>query len=64
MAYMFRPYDQLPEDGEKIKPEHVEDMYMTVGINYSIVHLLVLHELFTECSEICKPPRLEDHRTK
>ena len=26
---------------------------MTVGINCSIVHLLVLHELFTECSEIC-----------
>jgi len=39
-------------------------MQMTVGINYRRVHLLVLHELFTEWSEIWKLPRLEDHRTK
>jgi len=37
---------------------------MTVGINYRIVNLLVLHELLTEWCEICKLPRLEDHRTK
>ena len=47
-SYTFRPYDQLPEDGEIITPKHVEDMQMTVGIYSRTVHLLVLHELFTE----------------
>ena len=47
-SYMFRPFDQLSEDGQIITPKHVEDMQMTVGINYRRVHLLVLHELFTE----------------
>jgi hypothetical protein len=47
-SYMFRPFDQLPEDDRIITPKHVEDTQMTVGINYRIVHLLVLYELFTE----------------
>ena len=35
---------QLPEDGELIAPKHVVAM---ARITYRIVHLLVLHVLFT-----------------
>ena len=45
---MLRPYDQHPQDGEIITSKHAEDMQMTLDINYRIVNLLVLHELFTE----------------
>ena len=35
------------EDAEIIALYHVGDMLKIVNINYSIVHLLMLHELFT-----------------
>jgi hypothetical protein len=38
---------QLPEDGDIIVPKHVEAMEKTVHLNYRIVLLLVLQELFT-----------------
>jgi len=37
---------QLPVDGEIIATKHVAATYKIVRINYRIVHLLVLHELF------------------
>jgi hypothetical protein len=44
---------QLALNGVIIAPKHVGSMYKIVRINYRIVHLLVLRELFTssQCTE-------------
>jgi hypothetical protein len=39
-----------PEDGEITAPKHAEFMYKIVHINYRIVYLSVLGELFTSRS--------------
>jgi len=47
LLYVFNKFwCQLPEDGEIIAPKHVGSMQNIVSINYKIVHLFVLQELF------------------
>jgi hypothetical protein len=43
---------QLTEDGEIMAPKHVGSMQNIVGINYKIVHLFVLQELFTSLRKL------------
>ena len=43
---------QLPEDGEITAPKHVGSMQNIVSINYKIVHLFVLQELFTSLRKL------------
>jgi len=43
---------QLPEDGEIIAPKHVGRVHYIVSINYQIVRLFVLQELFTSLRKL------------
>jgi hypothetical protein len=53
LSYTFlkKLWCQLSEDGEKIAPKHVGAMYKIICIDYAIVHLLILHELFSPLME-------------
>jgi hypothetical protein len=44
---LYGVWCHIPEDGEIIATEHVEAMCKIVRINHRIVHILVLHWLFT-----------------
>jgi hypothetical protein len=54
--YVFKKFwCQLLEDGETIAPKHVGSMQNIVNINYKIVHVCVLQELFTSVRKLNHP---------
>ena len=53
LLYVFKKFwCQLPEDGEIIAPKHVGSRQNILSVNYNIVHLFVLQNLFNSLSKL------------